>query len=522
MTTEFRRRLDTLDNAESHQHLSSIRRGVEKEGLRINSSGSLATTAHPAGLGSPLTNSSITTDFSEALLELVTKPHSDIESAAQELAELHQFTYRQLDEEVIWASSMPCVVPDDDAIPIANYGNSNVGQMKRVYRIGLGHRYGRAMQTIAGIHYNFSLPEEFWNNDNLCGDYGCDESARPSVGYMALTRNFHRYCWLLMYLFGASPAVCKSFLNVENHKLETLSPGTLYLPYATSLRMSDIGYQNSAQDNIYIDLNSVQAYAASLIDATNTVYPAYQQSGVKVDGQYRQLNANLLQIENEYYAVIRPKRIANSGEKPSRALIERGVEYVEARCFDIDPFETTGISQQTMRFIDAFCLYCLIDQSPPIDNEAHSRINRNRLNVVRDGRRPGFELELDDNKKTGLAEAASELLGRVAAVGELLDQCAGNDEVTKSIKTQFDKVEDSSKTPSARVLAEITERQESFFEFGNRISYEHAKELKARAISRQTLARLTKQAEDSRVEQNSIEANDEIDFDTYLQRYFES
>ncbi len=522
MTTEFSRRLDLLNSAESHQHLASIRRGVEKEGLRLDASGRLATTPHPVGLGSPLTNSSITTDFSEALLELVTRPHNSIESTAEELADLHQFTYSQLGDETIWGASMPCIVPDDDAIPIASYGSSNVGQMKRVYRIGLGHRYGRAMQTIAGIHYNFSLPDDFWLNDNLCGNYGSEVSERASVGYMALTRNFHRHCWLLMYLFGASPAVCRSFFTDENHRLETLSPGTLFLPYATSLRMSDIGYQNSAQDNIYIDLNSVHSYAASLIEATNTVYPPYEKSGVKVDGDYRQLNANLLQIENEYYAVIRPKRIANSGEKPSHALLQRGVEYVEARCFDIDPFETTGINQQTMRFIDAFCLYCLIDESPPIDAESHKRIARNRLNVVRDGRRPGFELDLADSTTIALVDAASDLFVKISAVAKLLDESVGNESASASVQTQLAKVDDASKTPSARVLAEITSKGESFFDFSNRMSNTHRTELKNRPIAPASLAKLNEQAAASLIEQRKIEAADTVDFDTYLKRYFDS
>lgn len=530
MTNDFHRRLDGLRNSESYSQLASSLRGVEKEGLRINSSGELATTPHPTGLGSPLTNSSITTDFSEALLELVTKPHGSIDAAINELANLHQFTYSQLDEETIWASSMPCIVPDDESIPIADYGSSNVGRMKSIYRIGLGHRYGRAMQTIAGIHYNYSYSENFWLNDALFGDYDCDLAARASHGYMALTRNFHRHCWLLMYLFGASPAVCESFLKDRNHRLDTLSRGTLYLPYATSLRMSDIGYQNSAQDDIYIDLNSVQTYAASLINATSTEYPAYQKLGVKVEDQYRQLNANLLQIENEYYAVIRPKRIAMSGEKPSRALLERGVEYVEVRCLDIDPFEAVGISKETMHFIDAFCLYCLLDNSPPLDASENSRIGRNRLNVVKDGRRPDFQLEVAGDGTRPLTEMASEILDRVSEVATVLDATSehfgknnANDapeHYSTAVRAQRLKIENPANTPSARVLLEIQEHNESFFDFANRWSRKHAAYFANRQIEPQVLHNLKNQAEESIGKRRALETADEVGFDTYLERYF--
>jgi len=522
VTTDLYRRIEALNNSESHRQLTSTLRGIEKEGLRVQSSGHLATTPHPAGLGSPLTNSSITTDFSEALLELVTKPHDSIEAVSRELADLHQFTYSQMGDETIWSLSMPCVVPDDDAIPIANYGTSNVGTMKRVYRIGLGHRYGRAMQTIAGVHYNYSLPASFWNDDRLFGDYPCERADRASIGYMSLTRNFHRYCWLLMYLFGASPAVCESFLGRRDHRLEELSPGTLHLPWATSLRMSDIGYQNSAQDNIVVDLNSVKAYAESLIEATSSSYPPYQDIGVKVDGEYRQLNTNLLQIENEYYAVIRPKRIALTGEKPSRALLDRGVEYVEVRCLDIDPFAMTGVSGETMHFVEAFCLYCLLEDSPPIDESEHQRISRNNLNVVKDGRRPGFELDTGERTRQPLTELALDILERIRPVAALLDEANGQRGFGESVSCQTVKLNDSSQTPSAQVLTEMSERGESFFEFGSRISRQHAKELRDRHFPEQDIERLRAQAAQSIDEQAQVEAADDTDFDTYLAKYFAS
>jgi len=173
--------------------LRQTKRGIEKESLRARPDGTLALTPHPPGLGSPLTHGYITTDFSESQLELITGAHETAERCLAELTDIHQFVYRVLDDggragrdaETLWCSSMPCALPSDEEIPVGRYGASNVGRMKTVYRIGLSHRYGRRMQTISGIHYNFSFP------------------GATSEQYFALIRNFRRHSWLPLYLFGA-------------------------------------------------------------------------------------------------------------------------------------------------------------------------------------------------------------------------------------------------------------------------------------------------------------------------------
>ena len=185
--------------------LKGIRRGIEKESLRVRPDGTLALTPHPAALGSALTHPHITTDFSESQLELITGVHASVEGCLEELTQIHQFVYRAIGDEMLWVASMPCGLPADEAIPIGRYGTSNVGRAKSVYRMGLAHRYGRRMQTISGIHYNFSMP------------------GVTNEGYFALIRNFRRHSWLLLYLFGASPAVCSSFVAGRAHELQQLS-----------------------------------------------------------------------------------------------------------------------------------------------------------------------------------------------------------------------------------------------------------------------------------------------------------
>jgi glutamate--cysteine ligase len=226
--------------------LRGIHRGIEKESLRVRPDGMLSDRPHPQGLGSALTHPHITTDFSESQPELITGVHRDIGACLQQLTEIHQIVYRNIGDEILWGASMPCGLPDDDSIPIGRYGVSNVGTAKTVYRQGLANRYGRRMQTISGIHYNFSLPEEAWPQlQRADGRSGPGQDYQTEV-YFALIRNFRRHSWLLLYLFGASPAVCGSFVEDRLHGLEALKPGVMYLPYATSLRMGPLGYQSDA------------------------------------------------------------------------------------------------------------------------------------------------------------------------------------------------------------------------------------------------------------------------------------
>jgi len=236
--------------------LKAMRRGIEKESLRVMPDGALASTPHPAALGSALTHPRITTDYSESQLELITGVHAGVDDCLGELTEIHQFVYRAIGDEMLWVGSMPCGLPTDETIPIGVYGASNLGRAKSIYRIGLGHRYGRRMQTISGIHYNWSMPEV------------------TSDGYFALIRNFRRHSFLLLYLFGASPAVCSSFVAGREHELQVLKGGTLYMPHGTSLRMGRLGYQSAAQDSIATSFNDLESYGAALEDAMTRTWPA--------------------------------------------------------------------------------------------------------------------------------------------------------------------------------------------------------------------------------------------------------
>lgn len=501
--------------------LTKLQHGLEKEGLRVNNDCSLAQNPHPEALGAALTHEYITTDYSEALLEFITPVFEHSSDALDFLADLHRYTYQNLDEQQVWPASMPCLLPEEADIPIARYGHSNVGQMKYIYRVGLENRYGKIMQTIAGIHYNFSLPESLWSVLQ-----SQSESEKPlqefrSASYFSLIRNFRRYSWLLMYLFGASPALCSSFLKDKEHKLKTLSEGTLYLPYATSLRMSDLGYSNKAQASLNICFNHLNTYASSLNRAIRTPYAPYEEMGVKINGEYKQLNTNVLQIENEYYSDIRPKRVTHSGEKPVHALIARGVEYIEVRNTDINPFLPLGIDQSQADFLDIFLTTCLLMEEKEISVEECDQINENHQRVVTRGREPGLTL-LKNDKEKSLVEWGTELLAEMSHTANLMDEAHDSERFSETIAAQQAKLMDSSLTPSAQVLEVMKTENLSHGAFIMRQAEKHRKALLSEPMNPLMADKLKTMQNSSIQEQRDIEAADKVDFDTYLADYMAS
>lgn len=495
-------------------------KGIEKESLRITRDGKISQDPHPQQLGSALTHPYLTTDYSEALLELRTPPLPDIGEALQSLRELHQFVYRNLGEELLWTASMPCVLESDASIPIAQYGNSNVGRMKHVYRRGLGYRYGRAMQAIAGVHFNYSLPERFWPAFQELEHDKRELRTFTSDGYFALIRNFQRLGWVIPYLFGSSPAVCKSFLHDRRPTgFAEFDPGTYFKPYATSLRMSDIGYKNKTQASLHISYNNVEEYVATLAHAIDTPYPEYERIGVVVDGEYRQLNVNLLQIENEYYSFVRPKQVARSGEKPTLALKRRGVQYVEVRALDVDVFEPLGANEEEMRFLEAFLLYCLLEESPPISADEQQEFHYNQRMVADYGRDPSLDLQRR-GRRSSLRDWGGEICENMQGVCELLDNGQNDRSYARALSVQRQVLADPGRTPSARVLAQMWENKDSFWNLGMRFSAAHEQQLKTLPLPEERLRYFCQLAKESHARQREIEAADDMSFEEYLQRYF--
>jgi glutamate--cysteine ligase len=499
--SKLQERLDALPPA----RLRGIRRGVEKESLRARADGQLALTPHPAALGSALTHAHITTDFSESQLELITGVHQGVEAALEELTRVHQFVYRVLNElgdERLWVSSMPCGLPTDETIPIARYGSSNVGRAKSVYRVGLSHRYGRRMQTISGIHYNWSLPDV------------------SSEQYFALIRNFRRHAFLLLYLFGASPALCSSFVAGRPHELQPLGESSMHMPHGTSLRMGRLGYQSEAQASLKVSYNSLEGYGASLQDALTRPWPAYEAIDIRnPGGDYNQLATTLLQIENEFYGTIRPKRVIYPGERPLHALRERGVEYVEVRLMDLDPFVPVGISAQTIRFLDVFLLHCLLSDSPDDTPQEIAELAHNQQLTAARGREPGLQL-LRGGRETGLTEWGAELVAQCAPIAAALDATHGGSAYGDAVRAAAAGLQDPDGLPSARVLAAMAAQHgNSFTGFARAQSEATRQILLMQPFSAEDHARFVQASLDSIDAQREIEASDTMPFEIYRQQY---
>ncbi|MCS4504351.1 glutamate--cysteine ligase [Arhodomonas aquaeolei] len=500
--------------------LRDSHKGLEKESLRVTRDGTISQTSHPASLGSALCHPWITTDYSEALLEFITPPYPTTRETVSFLTDVHCFTYHNIGDELLWATSMPCIVGGEASIPIAEYGRSNVGRMKHVYRHGLDWRYGRAMQAIAGIHFNYSFSDGF-----LAAVQAADGDTRPakeyrSGAYFALIRNFQRYGWLVPYLFGASPAICRSFTHGENLHFETMGKGTFYEPWGTSLRMSDIGYKNKAQAGLSVSYNDLDSYVRDLTAAISTEDPEYARIGTHVDGEWRQLNTNILQIENEYYSFVRPKAVANSGERPTTALRRAGVEYVEIRALDLNPFEPVGVDVPQLLFMETLLLFCLLQDSPPIDAHEQGRINHNQGLVARKGREPGLVLYRGDGSEVTLTDWARELFDALAAPARMLDAHTDDAPYTAALAEYRRRVEDPALTPSARVLAEMREHDEDFIEFAMRVSRAHEHTFKSTPLDPGLAERFEAASRESLAEQAAIEADDTVSFEDYVAHYF--
>ena len=500
------------------QVLQGIVRGFERECLRVDASGSLAKTAHPLALGSKLTHPWITTDYAEALLEFITPPSREPEFPLSFLREIHRFTARQLQGEVMWAGSMPCVMGDDKDIAIADYGSSNAARMKAAYREGLGLRYGRHMQTIAGAHYNWSLPPAFWPAlMDCCGARGSDQDF-ISERYFGLIRNFLRYGWLIPYLFGASPAICQSFLQGRSSDLQQLVPGTMYRPHATSLRMSDLGYQNRAQDQLQVSFNSLAEYTQALELAIRTPDPFYEKLGVRDGDHWKQLNANLLQIENEFYAGIRPKRVARTGERPALALKKYGVEYVEVRLFDLNPFVDIGIAPEQSTFADMLLLMCLFRDSPPITTREQGENDENKARIVNYGRLPDLHL-LAHNREQPFRPLAHELFDDLQPFAEMLDAAYGGTCYASTLGSLRQRIDQPELTPSAQVLVAAREHK-GYFRFAMQQSQQHHQALLAQPLEAKTRDQFEGAAQASLAEQRRIEGQPQGRFEDYVASYY--
>lgn len=521
--TEFTKRLQLI--AENPEALQQIGRGVEREALRFTSDGQLSDKPHPKGVGSALTNKWITTDFAESLLEFITPVSNDVPTLINQLEDIHHFTLTQMGDEKLWPLSMPCFVGEENDIQLADYGSSNVGKMKTVYRQGLKNRYGSVMQIISGVHFNFSFPDSFWQQ--LFNDQSTSErEAAQTDAYFGLIRNYYRFGWLIPYFFGASPALCGSFVKDSDSTLPFEKVGgSLYLPYSTSLRMSDLGYTNNAQSSLNIGYNNLDEYLTGLNKAINTPSEEFSllnkaSSSSKFEGEHVQLNSNVLQIENELYSPIRPKRVARNGEKPSEALGRAGIEYIEVRSLDVNPYSAIGITEDQVRFLDLFLIWGTLTDSDLMDDAELECWRDNWNKIILEGRKPGLELQIGCRGERLTQKAwAERVFSELKQVAVVMDAAVGGEAYQLTCQTLAKSIEDPELTISGQLLKE-TIAGGGIGSIGCELAAKYRQQHLDHQYKVYSETLMKEESKRSNQAQSEIEKADVLSFDEFLTDYF--
>ncbi|OCQ19948.1 glutamate--cysteine ligase [Pseudoalteromonas luteoviolacea] len=520
--TNLASKLEKLATSTLVSSLTGIQRGIEREALRIQPSGKIAKTPHPEGVGHPLTHSSITTDFSESLLEFITPVSTSAEQTLSQLRDLQKYTLANMGDEMLWPMSMPCFIEDQQDIVLAQFGNSNIGKMKTLYREGLKNRYGSMMQAIAGVHFNISFPESFWLALQESEQDNSELQNFISNKYLGLIRNFKRELWLISYLFGASPALCSSFLQGKESNLpfEKQGKGTLYLPHGTALRLGDLGYTNSEQSSLKVMYNSLTEYVAGLQRAIRCRSDLYENIDDFHAETPKQLNKNILQIENEFYSPIRPKRNAKKHETPTQALSRGGIEYIEIRALDVNPFSDTGISIEQIRFLDVFLTYCLLKDAPEMSWEEQQISDQNLQSVISTGRDTSTLLKQGEEQVT-IAQWGNEIFTELKEIAELFDAAHGNSDYSDTVHHLATWIENPDNTFSGQLISSLLanggDASEQALDIATRYKNEHLKT----DFQYYCEADLDKQASQSFEDEKAVAANDALSFKAFLKDYFE-
>lgn len=499
-------------------------RGIERESLRMQNNGFLSQALHPKSLGSALTHPHITTDYSEALMEFITPPQDSIQKVLHYLEDIHAIAHRHLEHgEKLWPLSMPCMLDDNEEnIRLAQYGSSNIGRFKTLYRHGLGVRYGRRMQTISGVHYNLSFPDPVFE---ALQQHETDVALKQlslqdyrSHRYFGLIRNFIRLTPLVMFLVGASPSVCQCFMAGREHQLLPLLKGTLFLPYATALRMGNFGYQNSAQKQLGIHYNTMSGYLDGLQKAVKTPYAPFSRLGLNnAQDEPIQINDHVLQIENEYYSLVRPKQVPQAGETPSQALEKRGVGYVELRAVDVNPYSPIGIDENTAAFLEVLALYCLLQDSPDLLDAEQEQIERNQIEVVNRGRAPNASI-IDTTGQHPMEQWARTHIMEMQTLAEVLNETYSTDLYSTALNVMLKRIDEVDETLSAQVIADTVENGGTW-NFGSVMAQQHALSYEQHPLSSETLSYFDDLATQSLQQQEQLEQDNCLSFEQYLTDY---
>ena len=292
--------------------------GFEKESQRVHADGSVVTTPHPKSFGSRSYHPYIQTDFAESQLELITPPNKKVEDSLRWLSAIHEVVLRSLpDDEYIFPLSMPAGLPPAEKIKVAQLDDP----ADVAYREHLVKSYGTYKQMVSGIHYNFQLDADLIQTlFKAQSEYQSAVEFQNDL-YLKMAKNFLRYQWILLYLLSATPIVDKNYFKGG---ISPLTPNQ----YVRSLRSSQYGYVNAPE--IIVSYDSVEKYVETL---------------------EHWVTEGKLIAEKEFYSNVRLR-----GAKKAREFLDNGIQYLEFRLFDLNPFEPYGINLEDAKFIHHFIL----------------------------------------------------------------------------------------------------------------------------------------------------------------------
>ncbi|XBC41632.1 MAG: glutamate--cysteine ligase [Buchnera aphidicola (Kaburagia rhusicola rhusicola)] len=495
--------------------IQNILRGVEREALRINVNGKISKNDHPYVLGSALTHKWITTDFSESLLELVTPPTHNINHLLKILRDIHRFVNKNIDKEYLWPFSLPPFVDSTNSIALAKYGTSNLGSIKTLYRKGLNNRYGTLMNIISGVHYNFSLPMAFWKEWKY--NNKITQKNFVSNGYLCLIRNFYRFGWIIPYLFGTSPAIEPFFIENKKHNLNFIKKnGMLFLPWSTSLRLSSLGYTNQSIKNLKLTFNSLDNYISSLQYGLYTTSEKFNKIGLTdFCGNKKQINTNILQMENELYTYIRPKRTTTFNETILDALKQKGIQYIEIRSLDINPFSCIGIKKIQILLLDLFLIWCVIADSPKMTNKDLQYHSKNWEIVSLEGRKPKQTVRINVyHQKKSLESIGKYLIEGFFHIAEILDHQSQSNQYQKTCQKIFKYFDHTDLTYSEKILNQYINN--TIQDLGIKLAIENKSKLKKEKLEQLYKNDFMNETYRSHFMQKIIELNDKL----YSKKFF--
>lgn len=467
MNWNYNQVTDIIIESNSGSLLTQGSFGLEKESQRITSQGELALTPHPDAFGDKTQNPRITTDFSESQIEMITPPLSSVEETYKALKQISLEVKEGIGSEMLWPLSMPPKLPDDELIPIAKFNGTIEGKKKEEYRENLAKRYGRKMQMISGIHYNFSFDNNLLNllYDNFGNGVNRQEFINET--YFAAARNFLRYRWLLIYLFGASPVCDSTYYPVIKKELAVVQkccPDCCdaikdFNRYATSLRVSRFGYSDTNDGKNSVLFNSLSEYTGKI---------------------EKMLMEGSIQRESEFYSPIRPKQIVSDGGTQLEALQKNGVRYMEVRIIDLNPFEELGISIDQLRFLQVFMLFCLLNESPEITEAELEEINFNHHLVSLFGRRKDLPLYRYSNNYKRLRDFGEEIFKKLSDIAVIIEDSTCDKDYITCVGKEYQKLIDPELLPSQRIATEMAKSKESYLQFGVRYAKKYSQVLAGR------------------------------------------